>query len=108
MEEVQHKKGAVPPRINRFGVVVASFAALLVVVLVVFGSYNRASDDDLGIAFALSGLYPDSGLCLFVNAFISHFTIVVSNLFPGINAFFVMIHNHLPPLKSATLGSLTF
>lgn len=90
MEEVQHKKGAVPPRINRFGVVVASFAALLVVVLVVFGSYNRASDDDLGIAFALSGLYPDSGLCLFVNAFISHFTIVVSNLFPGINAFFVI------------------
>ena len=90
MEEVRHKRGAVSPRINRFGVVVASFAALLVVILVVFGSYNKASDDDLGIAFALSGLYPDSGLRLFVNAFLSHFIIAVSNLFPGINVFFVI------------------
>ena len=74
---------------RRSGVVAALLATLLLVALIAFGS-DASTDDDLGIAFALSGLYPDSGLCLFVNAFISRLTLLISSIAPGINAFFIL------------------
>lgn len=74
---------------RRSGVVAALLATLLLVALIAFGS-DASTDDDLGIAFALSGLYPDSGLCLFVNAFISRLTLLISSIAPGINSFFIL------------------
>ena len=85
----KHSKSAITNSRQRYGIIAALLAVLLVVVLAVFG-FGDCSDDDMGIAFALSGLYPDSGLCLFVNAFISHLTLLVSELVPGVNAFFLI------------------
>lgn len=54
-------------------------------------SVNYANiDDDFGISVALSGRYPDSGLCLFVNAIISNICFFANSIFPNINAFWFL------------------
>lgn len=54
-------------------------------------SVNYANiDDDFGIAVALSGRYPDGGLCLFVNAIISNICYFMNSIFPNINAFWFL------------------
>ena len=89
MGNTQHSERAKRLRSRRLGMLAASLAVLLVVALIAFGT-DASTDDDLGIAFALSGLYPDSGLCLFVNAFISRLALLISGIAPGINAFFIL------------------
>ena len=89
MGNTQHSERAKRARSRRLGMLAASLSVLLVVALIAFGS-DASTDDDLGIAFALSGLYPDSGLCLFINAFISRLTLLISSIAPGINSFFIL------------------
>lgn len=47
-------------------------------------------DDDWAISVALSGRYPDSGLCLFVNAVISNATFALNQIAPSLNWFLVI------------------
>lgn len=47
-------------------------------------------DDDWAISVALSGRYPDSGLCLFVNAVISNVTFALNQIAPSLNWFLVI------------------
>lgn len=47
-------------------------------------------DDDWAISVALSGIYPDSGLCLFVNGLLSKVTLLLNEIIPSIN-WFLMI-----------------
>ena len=67
------------------------FALILTVVLITLmtltNRYAGGSDDDWAISLALSGRYPNSGLCLFVNAAVSQVTVALNELFPAFNWF---------------------
>lgn len=58
--------------------------------LLVLNSDYSGPDDDLGIAMALSGLYPESGLCLFVNALLAKVVFYLNSTFPSLNWFLII------------------
>ena len=58
--------------------------------LLVLNSDYSGPDDDLGIAMALSGLYPESGLCLFVNALLAKIIFFMNSTFPSLNWFLII------------------
>lgn len=70
------------------------FSAILTLVLITLmtltNRYAGGSDDDWAISLALSGRYPDSGLCLFVNAAVSQVTLILNQLLPQLNWFLVI------------------
>ena len=55
---------------------------LLMVLMTLTNRYAGGTDDDWAISLALSGRYPNSGLCLFVNAAVSQITVALNELFP--------------------------
>ncbi|MFR7746471.1 MAG: hypothetical protein ACLU06_03460 [Eggerthellaceae bacterium] len=67
------------------------FAAILTVVLFALmtltNRYAGGSDDDWSISLDLSGRYPNSGLCLFINALISQASLALNLAFPAFNWF---------------------
>lgn len=63
-----------------------TFAAFLMLFMSMQDRYGF-TDDDWAISVALSGRYPDSGLCLFVNAAISKVCLALSAALPNINWF---------------------
>ncbi len=91
------------------------FALILTVVLITLmtltNRYAGGSDDDWAISLALSGRYPNSGLCLFVNAAVSQVTVALNELFPAFNwflaielfitaaAFFAIVYSALTYMK---------
>lgn len=84
---------------------------LLMVLMTLTNRYAGGTDDDWAISLALSGRYPDSGLCLFVNAAVSQITVALNELFPDINwfltiellitaaAFFTIVYGSLTYMK---------
>lgn len=64
--------------------------AAVLVFLAVFADKGVGIDDDWSISVALSGRYPDSGLCLFVNALISQASVALNDALPFMNWFLVI------------------
>lgn len=62
----------------------------ILVFLMTFSDKIAPFDDDWAISEALSGRFPDSGLCLFVNAFLSHIVLALNEAFPALNWFIVI------------------
>ena len=71
-----------------------ALCALVIVVVVALvslaASQNASLDDDYTIALSLSGMYPGSGLCLFVNGVLSCLVASLNALVPGMNAFYAV------------------
>lgn len=65
----------------------ASVIAVALVCLMACNDAVGGGGDDWTISVVLSGRYPDSGLCLFVNAALSHIMIILNEWMPGINWF---------------------
>lgn len=64
-------------------------SALLMVLMSLQGRFG-VTDDDWAISVALSGRYPDSGLCLFVNALVSKLVLFLSSLCAQLNWFLLL------------------
>lgn len=73
-----------------FRVVCSLVFAFALVGLMTMAMRVNPYDDDWAISLALSGRYPDSGLCLFVNALLSNATLALNTAFPSMNWFFVI------------------
>ncbi|WP_304425657.1 hypothetical protein [uncultured Adlercreutzia sp.] len=69
-------------------------AALLITLVVngllILNGTTNGPDDDLGIAMALSGLYPESGQCLFTNALLNNIVFSLNSAMPDVNWFLVI------------------
>lgn len=84
---------------------------LLMILMTLTNRYAGGTDDDWAISLALSGRYPNSELCLFVNAAVSQITITLNELFPAFNwfltielfitaaAFFAIVYGSLTYMK---------
>lgn len=58
--------------------------------LLILNAAAFGPDDDLGIAMALSGMYPESGQCLFVNALLNDLIFALNSWQPGLNWFLIV------------------
>lgn len=76
---------------SKRNLVVSVLFSFFVVVLLSFSTKMSTvpADDDYGIALALSGLRPDSELCLFINAILARFISLLCTFIPGFNWFWV-------------------
>lgn len=70
-------------------VVSVFFSAVLMTLMTLQGRFG-VTDDDWAISVALSGRYPDSGLCLFVNALISKSVLFLSGIWDQFNWFLLL------------------
>lgn len=70
--------------------VLSIVVAAALVFFAVFADRGVGIDDDWSISVALSGRYPDSGLCLFVNALISQASVFLNDALPFMNWFLVI------------------
>lgn len=79
-------------QIKRFA---GPFSIIVSLLLVAFGasssSFVGTSGDDLGISMMLSGAYPDSDICLFVNALLSYCVSSINNQFQSWNVFYIYL-----------------
>lgn len=70
------------------------FAAMAITVavnvLLILNTAALGSDDDLGIALALSGIYPESGQCLFTNAVLNELVFALNSWQPSLNWLLIM------------------
>ena len=90
-----------------------ALCALIVVAVVGLAalatSQNAALDDDYTIALSLSGMYPGSGLCLFVNGVLSCLVAFLNALAPDVNVFYAVEHVvFLLSLGLLSYASLTY
>lgn len=84
----RHK--AIPSSWHHFAALAVSiFSSAVLIFLATFTNLWGGTGDDYTISLALSGLYPDSKLCLFLNAALSEALLQISLLAPGINAFLI-------------------
>ncbi len=75
-----------------FRLLISIAVSVIVVGYMCLSDKIDAFDDDWAISVALSGRYPDSGLSLFVNAFISNITLPLNEMMPFANWFLVIEH----------------
>lgn len=84
----RHK--AIPSSWHHFAALAVSISSSAVLIfLATFTNLWGGTGDDYTISLALSGLHPDSKLCLFLNAALSEALLQISLLAPGINAFLI-------------------
>lgn len=67
----------------------AFIISFLMVALMTFNDAQSGVDDDWAISVVLSGRYPDSGLCLFINAALSQLILWLNQALPFMNWFIV-------------------
>lgn len=65
---------------------------MLVLFVVAELATPNTADDDYAISVALSGLLPDSGLCLFVDAALSRLVLALGGILHGVNVFMLVLY----------------